>query len=195
MTPAQLESACLELFGESWKGSMADALGIDGSTRWRYLRREVLPGPVTTAVSAWLLLNRSMRIRPPETPQGPFLAPFGDGFADMGADELQNVEAEAEKLFGKKWKNQLRKALGIDGSTLWRYLSGDEIPGPIVATIRAWVLIKRLTGLSPPFIIDDFKPERIPLPEDAYRRKPDGSKPRKSAKYARLITAPEEQDD
>lgn len=192
MIPEQLESACLELFGESWKSAMVDALGIDASTRWRYLQRAEVPGPVHAAVVAWLYLSRTMRIGPPDTPDGPFRFVLAENPAEGFSEELDSIEAAAALLFGKKWKRPLCKALGIDTSTLWRQMNAPEPPGPIVAAIRAWLLIKRLAGLSPPFEVDSYTQVPLPVEEQAYRHLPVAAKTRKSPKYARLLTEPEE---
>ena len=47
-----------------------------------------------------------------------------------------------ERLYGPKWKAPLARALGVDASTLWRYLQEDRIPGPVAAAVSCWLLTR-----------------------------------------------------
>ena len=53
----------------------------------------------------------------------------------MTPDELRSA---GEELFGRwGWQTKLAKALGVDGSTVRRWLSGaSAIPGPAVVAIE-----------------------------------------------------------
>ena len=54
----------------------------------------------------------------------------------MTADELK---AAGRELFGYGWQTRLAEKLGIDGSTVRRYVSGAvPIPGPVAAAILCW---------------------------------------------------------
>jgi hypothetical protein len=52
-----------------------------------------------------------------------------------------------EKLFGKRWKAPLARALGIDVSQIWRYATGQTspIPKPVELAVRYLLLQKRKT--------------------------------------------------
>ena len=63
-----IEAAAFLVFGEGWKGSLAQCLGIDASTLWRQITNDNVSGPVTAAVRAWLLIWRITGERP-ATPQ------------------------------------------------------------------------------------------------------------------------------
>lgn len=47
----------------------------------------------------------------------------------------------AIKLFGERgYSAALAKALGVDYSQVWRYLSGrTPAPGPVVAAVKCWL--------------------------------------------------------
>lgn len=54
----------------------------------------------------------------------------------MTADELKKV---GKALYGLGWQTRLAEALGVDGSTVRRWVSGAVvIPKPIVAAIRCF---------------------------------------------------------
>lgn len=157
MKQEEAESICDTLFGEDWK-TLSDALGLDHSTGWR-LRKRALPahkdvnGPVANALTAWAFLYRAFSILPPQNPHGSFNNEFG--VEVEGAVEVIDVDKIAFDLFGKKWKIALSRALGINAATLWRQMTSDEgLPGPLVATLRAWQLIHKQTGLVPPYSLE-----------------------------------------
>lgn len=50
-------------------------------------------------------------------------------------------------LYGKRWKAPLARALNIDPSMIWRYVTGAvEIPGPVAAAVRCF--LREKAGLS-----------------------------------------------
>ena len=63
------------------------------------------------------------------------------GATNMTAEELKTI---GPKLFGYGWQTRMAEALGIDGSTVRRYVSGAvPIPGPVVAAIRCFAREKQ----------------------------------------------------
>ena len=54
----------------------------------------------------------------------------------MSADEFV---ATGEALHGKRWKAPLARSLGLDPATVWRYATGADIPGPVVAALRCFL--------------------------------------------------------
>ena len=56
MTPAELNAAAIELFGERrYTRELTNRLGVNYSTVWRWLGgRCPIPGTVDAAVAAWL---------------------------------------------------------------------------------------------------------------------------------------------
>ena len=68
------------------------------------------------------------------TRQGPG-ASKAPGLA-MSADEFV---ATGEALYGRRWKAPLSRALGLDPATVWRYATGADIPGPVVAALRCFL--------------------------------------------------------
>ena len=66
----------------------------------------------------------------------------------MTADELKSAGRE---LFGHGWQTRLAEQLGVDGSTVRRWVSGAvPVPNPAAAAIRAFLRIHELTGAPPP---------------------------------------------
>ena len=66
----------------------------------------------------------------------------------MNADELKTAGRE---LFGHGWQTRLAERLGVDGSTVRRWVSGAvPVPNPAAAAIRSFLYIRRLTGRLPP---------------------------------------------
>ena len=62
----------------------------------------------------------------------------------MTADELKSAGRE---LFGHGWQTRLAEQLGVDGSTVRRWVSGAvPVPNPAAAAIRAFLQIRELTG-------------------------------------------------
>lgn len=61
----------------------------------------------------------------------------------MKPHELRNASVF---LFGKYgWQTRLAEKLGIDGSTVRRWVSGTSaIPNPVAAAIRSWVKVKEI---------------------------------------------------
>ncbi len=55
----------------------------------------------------------------------------------MSPDELKSL---GPTLYAKGWQTRLAEALGVDGSTVRRWVSGaSPIPGPAAAAIRCFV--------------------------------------------------------
>jgi hypothetical protein len=170
MTPEDLESAVHLLFPVNGKSSMAVALGVDSSTLWRYAHRGKIPGPVSVAVSAWLVLKCDFSLDPPSSPCE--LRELEE-LAEMVApgvrkqSGLLGVEAAAFAVFGAGWKTKLSSALGVDYSTIWRQVTSGNIHGPVMASVRAWLVLKRIAGV-------------VPISEER-------SKPKLRSNYARLL--------
>lgn len=149
MTPGELESAGEKLFGENWKGLIADALGIDASTRWRMIQRGKIPGPVAAAVSSWLVLHGAFGILPPVQPYGPFRTSEGSDLSLTPKDDCLNIGEMAEYIFGEHWKTALSDHLGVNYSTLWRQMDAGEYPPPVIVALRAWQLLRDLDQSIP----------------------------------------------
>lgn len=65
----------------------------------------------------------------------------------MSPDELKSAGRE---LFGHGWQTRLAEQLGVDGSTVRRWVSGAvPVPNPAAAAIRAFLHIRKLTGNRP----------------------------------------------
>ena len=47
--------------------------------------------------------------------------------------------AAGEALYGRRWKASMARALGLDPATVWRYATGADIPGPVVAALRCFL--------------------------------------------------------
>jgi DNA-binding transcriptional regulator YdaS (Cro superfamily) len=66
----------------------------------------------------------------------------------MTADELKSAGRE---LFGHGWQTRLAEHLGVDGSTVRRWVSGAvPVPNPAAAAIHAFLRIRKLTNEGPP---------------------------------------------
>ena len=66
----------------------------------------------------------------------------------MSADELKQAGRD---LFGHGWQTRLAERLGVDGSTVRRWVSGAvPVPNPAAAAIRSYLYIRRITGRVPP---------------------------------------------
>ena len=65
----------------------------------------------------------------------------------MSPAELAQAGRE---LFGYGWQTRLAERLGVDGSTVRRWVSGAvPVPNPAAAAIRAYLYIRRSTGRIP----------------------------------------------
>lgn len=65
----------------------------------------------------------------------------------MSPDELKQAGRD---LFGYGWQTRLAERLGVDGSTVRRWVSGAvPVPYPAAAAIRAYLYIRRTTGRMP----------------------------------------------
>lgn len=174
MSTGDLESAVQQLFPEQGKNALAAALGIDPSTLWRYAQRGRIPGPVSAAVAAWLILKRDFDLDPPALPCSTREIEELAEMADPGIRRrsgLLGIEAAASVVFGDGWKGRLAAALGVDYSTIWRQITAANIQGPVMAAIRAWIVLKRLGGTLPA----------------ASTESPAGGRRRPMPKYARLL--------
>lgn len=61
MTPDELKSAAIEIWGErGWITSLASALSVDRTQVWRWINgnTRAVPGPVSAAVNCWLTRSR-----------------------------------------------------------------------------------------------------------------------------------------
>lgn len=99
-----------------------------------------------------------------------------------------DVEQKAKALFGENWKHALARSLGVNYSTLWRQMSQDNIPGPVIAAVKAWTVLFETLGVRPP--IEPGGPV-VSAKEDveaAYgeKKKPGGRRKASSA-YSKLI--------
>lgn len=66
----------------------------------------------------------------------------------MSPDELKSAGRE---LFGHGWQTRLAEHLGVDGSTVRRWVSGAvPVPNPAAAAIRAFLRIRKLSNEGPP---------------------------------------------
>ena len=54
--------------------------------------------------------------------------------------------ALGEALYGRRWKAPLARALGLDPATIWRYATGADIPGPVVAALRCFARERERRG-------------------------------------------------
>ncbi|MTH95158.1 hypothetical protein [Roseibium sp. RKSG952] len=98
------------------------------------------------------------------------------------------VEQKARALFGENWKHALARSLGVNYSTLWRQMSQNNIPGPVVAAMKAWIVLFESLGVRPP--IEPGGPVVPPKEdvEDVYgvKKKP-GGKRKATSTYSKLI--------
>lgn len=64
MTPLELERALEQLYGEHWKTTAPEALGLNRTTLWRYVSCETeIPTIVAVAVTALLELRHVKSLR------------------------------------------------------------------------------------------------------------------------------------
>lgn len=57
----------------------------------------------------------------------------------MSADELKQA---GRALFGNGWQTRLSEQLGVDGSTVRRWVSGSvPVPNPAAAAIRCFLTV------------------------------------------------------
>lgn len=67
MTAEALRRAAIRLFGEKgWMSRLAEALGVDRSSVSRWFAGLPVPGPVSAAVEAWLIVYDLTGRRPGE---------------------------------------------------------------------------------------------------------------------------------
>ena len=66
MTAIDLRDAAIEIFGRrGWTTRLAECLGIDRTTVYRYINAQTpIPGPVDAAVKGWLTTYRRSGERP-----------------------------------------------------------------------------------------------------------------------------------
>jgi hypothetical protein len=168
-----LEEAEQVLFPSSGKSAMAVALGVDPSTLWRYAQRGKIPGPVQAAVASWLALKRDFDIDPPSEPCSTRDIEELAELADHGIRRrsgLLGIEAAASVVFGEAgWKPKLAAALGVDYSTVWRQIVNDNVQGPVMAAIRAWLVLK-LFGAEPPIRASGNPGTKAKRPMSKYAR-------------------------
>lgn len=170
MSTEELESAVQQLFPTQGKSALAAALGIDPSTLWRYAQRGRIPGPVTAAIAAWLVLKRDFDLDPPVEPCSTREIEELAEMADPGIRRrsgLLGIEAAAFVVFGDGWKGRLAAALDVDYSTIWRQITAGNIQGPVMAAIRAWVVLKRLGGTIPSTGVRQVQTRKRAMPKYA----------------------------
>lgn len=52
----------------------------------------------------------------------------------------EELERAGLTLYGARWKAPMARALGIDVSMVWRYVTGQvPIPGPVAAALRCFL--------------------------------------------------------
>ncbi|MBY3433686.1 hypothetical protein HFN89_05935 [Rhizobium laguerreae] len=167
MTPVELQRAASELFPDTGAGTLADALGVDYTTTWRYFQRETVPGPVAAAITAWLQLSRQFEIAPPrkvcDTQEFDRLVELiSPGTKEKSG--LSGIEAAAFLVFGENWKGKFCQCAKIDASTLWRQIVNDNVSGPVSAAMRAWLMIWKLTGQAPQVSASPKRPAKKKMP-------------------------------
>ena len=55
----------------------------------------------------------------------------------MTGDELKRAGI---KLFGERgWQSALARHLGVDRTQIWRYVTNNRIPGPVIAAVKCWL--------------------------------------------------------
>lgn len=61
-----------------------------------------------------------------------------DGYKNMSPSELRDAGVE---LYGDHgWQTRIAESLGVDGSTVRRWVSGAvAIPNPVAAAVRCWL--------------------------------------------------------
>lgn len=62
----------------------------------------------------------------------------------------EDLEAAEQLLFPVSGKGALSAALGVERTTLWRYAQRGKVPGPVMAAVSAWIVLKRDFDLDPP---------------------------------------------
>ena len=67
MTPAELKSVAIEIWGErGWVSALAASLSVDRTQVWRYINgNTAVPGPVAAAATCWIGVFRKSGTRPP----------------------------------------------------------------------------------------------------------------------------------
>jgi len=66
----------------------------------------------------------------------------------MKPEELKSAAIE---IWGERgWVTALANSLGIDRTQVWRYINGDNVPGPVSAAVKCWLECYRRTGNKPP---------------------------------------------
>lgn len=99
-----------------------------------------------------------------------------------------DVEQKAKALFGENWKHALACSLGVNYSTLWRQLSQNNLPGPVIAAVKAWTVLFETLGVRPPVEPDGPVVSANEDPEDVYgEKKKPGGKRKASSPYSKLI--------
>jgi hypothetical protein len=144
------------LFGPSWRGRAAAALGVDESTLWRTTRPgHLVPGPTAACMRSWRILHGLFGTEPPASPfhlwietTGAFVPPTHDRRWDD--DPSAMLQETASALFGEGWERYAPAALGRNHTTLWRQIRNGRIPGAVIGALRAWKLIHDVCGMTPP---------------------------------------------
>lgn len=55
----------------------------------------------------------------------------------MTGEELKQAGI---RLFGERgWQSALASRLGIDRTQIWRYVSNNNVPGPVAAAVECWL--------------------------------------------------------
>ena len=65
-------------------------------------------------------------------------------FTPMSPEEFNKAGV---KLFGKRgWQTRMAERLGVDGSTVRRWVSGAvTIPNPAAAAVRCWLSVEKIS--------------------------------------------------
>lgn len=93
----------------------------------------------------------------------------------------QEIERIGTILFGERFRSALASALGVTKGAVTHWLDEQPpAPGPVIASLKAWMVIYQTTGRRPPISPEsdeEFDPDKA-------RNK--GGRP-KGARYAKIL--------